>query len=67
MKFIVEIECGNAAFDDECGGDLHAETTDILFQLAEKIKNMATFSYLYDSNGNMVGQAEFVEDSDSKK
>lgn len=62
MKFVLTIECNNAPFSEVCGGDLHSETGDILYRLANKIKNGQDYAFLNDVNGNRVGYAEFVRE-----
>lgn len=64
MKFVATIECDNAAFDEFNEGDLHSETGDILYKLANKIKNGHSACYLNDSNGNKVGYAEFIKEEE---
>lgn len=57
MKFKLEIQCDNSAFDP-CASD---EVSTILFALAETM-SLAPGNYwnLSDSNGNAVGEAEFT-------
>lgn len=65
MKFVATIECDNAAFDEFNEGDLHSETGDILYKLANKIKDGHSACYLNDSNGNKVGYAEFIKEEEN--
>ena len=62
MKLRIEIKMDNAAFEDENNGH---EAARILHKFAKAIDNFA-LTYrdwvLMDSNGNMVGRAEVVED-----
>lgn len=57
MLFVAEIECVNDTFEDNHA----AEVAKILRELADKIAaSPDTLNYgLRDSNGNMVGGAEF--------
>ena len=61
MKFTLEIQMDNAAFDDR-----HAELADILSVLAENINretyllNIGTSSIVRDSNGNGTGEWRVV-------
>lgn len=60
MKFTLEIECDNAAFED----DATVEIARILRQLAESVPNLAgTYGFipLRDINGNRVGRAALHE------
>lgn len=55
--FKLNIELGNAAFDD---GNEHAEVARILRELAQRMDyNEKDFYALSDVNGNRVGAAEF--------
>jgi hypothetical protein len=60
MKFVLEIECDNAAFDD----DPKRELARILHEQAAKLGHWAGDGstkwrdHLYDVNGNKVGHAE---------
>lgn len=60
MKFTVEIECDNAAFEDDSG----AEVARILRNLAAELENnpgvLGRFP-LRDTNGNRVGEAVLRE------
>ena len=58
-KFTVEIDCGNAAFDDF---DREYEVAKILHELANSLESgrIGTI-YLHDTNGNRVGAAKFEE------
>jgi hypothetical protein len=59
MKFILEIECDNAAFD----GNLYTEVARILDDVAHKFNQGYTPVRipLYDDNGRCVGACEFQE------
>lgn len=58
MKFTLEVDCDNAAFDD---GNHGAEVARILRQVAEHVEHTASgvrFDVpLFDINGNQVGSA----------
>jgi hypothetical protein len=58
--FVVRIETGNAAFDDD---NLEAEVARILRELATFIADeyLPSAKALRDINGNRVGTAETVE------
>ena len=54
MKFKLEIDCDNAAFEDDAAG----EVMRILNDLAERIPIVIGRTLnLYDVNGNSVGRA----------
>lgn len=60
MKFKVEIECDNAAFDDVGAWELSS----VLRELADKVGSAAfpaagEFT-VRDSNGNKVGKARYI-------
>jgi hypothetical protein len=57
MTFTLEINCNNAAFDDEG----HAEVARILRELAERLEADESIKQvpLQDINGNRVGLASF--------
>lgn len=57
MKFTLEIECDNAAFD---GGRKH-EVARILKELAKRIGEVKPDTRLRDINGNTVGFARFEQ------
>lgn len=61
MKFTIEIQCDNAAFD---GNNIGYETATILRDAAKKLETLdgsvISFS-LFDSNGNKVGKAEYKD------
>lgn len=62
MKFKLEIDCDNAAFD----GVEREEVARILLEAGRKVRNLNPPNYvgekiaLYDFNGNKVGEARFV-------
>jgi hypothetical protein len=59
MKFKIEIDCGNAAFEDDATG----EVARILRSLADRLeRGMAASFPLHDFNGNKVGTAGFTEE-----
>ena len=51
MKFTLNIDCNNAAFE----GDTDAEVARILKEVAEKIEGGASSGTISDINGNRVG------------
>jgi hypothetical protein len=58
MLFVAEIECDNAAFEDNRA----AEVARILRELADRVVDSSpdTLNFgLRDFNGNLVGAAEF--------
>ena len=56
MKFMMEFECDNAAFEDA----LEKETIGILLEVALNIKHSFKSLPIRDSNGNRIGQYELV-------
>lgn len=58
MNFILNLECNNAAFDDEM---LTHEVSGILINTAKMIEKGYKDITLFDSNGNRVGVAKFQE------
>jgi hypothetical protein len=61
MKFVLEIHCNNAAFDDSDEGRAE-EVGRILAEAAKKVADGFTYIYLTDYNGNTVGTASFTGD-----
>lgn len=67
MKFLVQIDCDNAAFDDR-----NAEVARILHELANKVKcgdvdnhiGRTQYRTLHDINGNSVGGATYQKGDD---
>jgi hypothetical protein len=57
MKFIINIECNNDAFND----DANYEVSRILNNLANVIKEGSSFSWIKDINGNTCGFASFED------
>jgi hypothetical protein len=56
MKFTIEIECGNAAFED----NLRQEVARILNQVENELEfGWREIIDLHDYNGNVVGVAQF--------
>ena len=55
MRFILEIECDNAAFSDSKS----VEVARILHELADKIEDDCDEYYIKDINGNSVGCGAF--------
>lgn len=53
--FKLEIDTGNAAFDNDGEGDCHGEVARILRDLADKIEGGHGHGNLHDINGNRVG------------
>jgi hypothetical protein len=64
MKFALEIDCNNAAFDDDV-----SEVVDILNHFAIKLASerppIGARIFLRDINGNRVGFAQFIEDTNA--
>lgn len=61
MKFKLNIDCDNAAFQD----DASHEVARILRELADRVEisggqPLSDFN-LYDTNGNRVGEAKFTK------
>lgn len=54
MKFILEIDCDNAAFEP----DAKREIARILRRAASKIDDNDSYQHLRDINGNKVGKWE---------
>lgn len=65
MKLKFEIDCDNAAFDDEAGGDLVGECEYLLIEAANKVllakERRPGKMSLRDSNGNTVGAIWFEQ------
>lgn len=64
MKFILEIECDNAAFDGPYGDECPVEVGSILDAVSAQLYSGAMPKdpiVLFDTNGNRVGKAEFVK------
>lgn len=58
MRFVLDIECDNAAFGD----DMDFETSKILHKAASDVElGYESFPKIYDSNGNAVGWAGFIK------
>ena len=53
--FKVQIDTGNAAFDEDNGGAA-AETARILREIADRLENGRTEGPAFDLNGNTVGR-----------
>lgn len=60
MKYTIEIDCGNAAFDDDNIGN---ELARILRKEADRLELECAprGAPLHDINGNKVGAADFSE------
>jgi len=58
MKFILEINCDNAAFED----NKEAEVARIIRGLAIGLDEGGCFNFLRDHNVNTVGHCEFIEE-----
>ncbi len=56
MKFKLEIDCDNSAFDD----DRNAEVRRILQAVGNNMPQAQISAPLYDANGNRVGSAQWV-------
>lgn len=63
MRFSLEITgMGNAAFQEDFGGDPETEVARILRSAADRIENGSlNAGSLYDVNGNKVGQYRVTE------
>ena len=60
MKFILEINCGNAAFTDLDEAQRFIETARILKKLAKHLEmDLCEDDNLFDINGNKVGRYRF--------
>lgn len=63
MKFILEIDCKNAAFHDDEDLENQQAARDqvalILRDLAKHLEHGADYRTLLDTNGNRVGVGEF--------
>lgn len=57
-KYLIEIDCDNAAFEDNLEGELSI----ILRRASVKLSNGELDFKLRDSNGNTVGSAYLEED-----
>ena len=57
--FKIEIETGNAAFEDD---NRNYELARILRQIAERLENGENAGRVLDINGNKVGSFEIEED-----
>lgn len=56
MKFVLEINCDNAAFDERS-----LEVAHILTRITERVISRKEGGKIYDSNGNHVGEWGFKE------
>jgi hypothetical protein len=52
MRFMLQIDCDNAAFE---GDELYMETGRIVATVAELVSDGQTSGFCRDSNGNRVG------------
>lgn len=59
MRFTLDINCDNAAFDDD---DLFHEVARILRDLATKVEDHDADRNILDVNGNFIGIAELIQD-----
>lgn len=61
MKFKIEIDCGNAAFD---GDDKYPEIERILTELVKQSKDGHSLvnHAIRDINGNVVGSSKFTHE-----
>lgn len=57
MKFTLEINCDNAAFEA-----LEMETQAVLVDVGRRVYRGEKSGYIYDFNGNKVGSFQFSED-----
>lgn len=57
MKFVLEFNCDNVAFDGYATAE---ETARLLREAADKVTAGRTEGKLVDSNGNTVGEWRFV-------
>lgn len=60
MKFLMSVDCDNAAFTE---GGLPDELGSIIEGVAEKIRHGQNAGNLRDSNGNRVGAFSVEEDT----
>lgn len=64
MKITIEIDCGNAAFDEDAGGP-GEEVSRILNKAAKRLREHGPHSFgLMDFNGNNVGSVSVEDDED---
>lgn len=62
MKFVIEINCGNAAFGDGDEDSRGEEVARIVSHIALQVADgYVDIPQLFDTNGNNVGFARFVE------
>ncbi len=61
LKFTLEIDCGNAAFNDG-PNSLQQELWDILYDAANRVSDGQTAGVLKDINGNPVGSFKLAEE-----
>lgn len=74
MKFVLEINCDNAAFG-ETVVEAENEVGRMLMQIAEKVRNgemtnnigRTQYRTLFDCNGNNVGAASFVYEASEQR
>ena len=59
MKLRIEIECDNAAFDDN-EGEIERILTDLGSRLPTGNPHLGDSYILHDANGNWVGYAKFM-------
>jgi hypothetical protein len=60
MKFKVEIDCGNAAFDGDPGTEVSRILEDLARRVGDHMPVINDKFVLYDINGNKVGFATTV-------
>lgn len=61
MLFVLEIECDNAAFESNRNVEVSRILNELVYKLT--IEPDTTLNYgLRDTNGNLVGAAEFFPD-----
>lgn len=64
MRVVIEMDCNNAAFDSDAGGDPRPEVARILQAAASRVERLNPPDYegfrLQDINGNTVGELRII-------